>query len=137
MTPSIIGAYSAGGLYVARYLNGTADDVSWTALGAAAAIGAASAYAAPQISKSLVCPHSPGAPLVEAAASAAVSWAIVLSLTDMESANMFAPVQLGAHLVGTYAANYVRAWQVSGQSSSAAKASVSMDDYSGMDGLDM
>ena len=107
--PALIGAYAAGGLYVARWLKGSSQDISMTALGSAAAIGAVSAFMAPPLSKSLVCPHSPAAPLIESAASAGVSWAAIWVLADMESANMFVPVQLGAHLLGFYVAPKISA----------------------------
>jgi hypothetical protein len=110
ITPAVVGVYAAGGLYVARYLRGSSREITMTALGAAAAIGAASAVVAPQVTSSMVCGHSPGAPIVEAAASSAVSWAAVWALADMESANMFVPVQMGAHLTGAWAAKYVRAY---------------------------
>jgi hypothetical protein len=110
ITPAVVGAYAAGGLYVARYFRGSSQEITMTALGAAAAIGAASAVVAPQVTSTMICGHSPGAPLVEAAASSAVAWAAVFALSDMESANMFVPVQMGAHLAGSWAAKYVRAY---------------------------
>ena len=110
ITPTLVGVYSAGGLYVARYIKGSSQELSITVLGTAALIGAASAVAAPQISNKLVCPHSPGAPLCEAGTSAAVAWAAVLALNNMESANMFVPVQLGSHLLALVVAPYIRAY---------------------------
>jgi hypothetical protein len=108
--PALVGAYSAGGLYVARYLKGSSDDISTNALATAAAVGFASAWVAPSLSKNLVCEKTPGSGLVEASASAAVSWAAVLAMSDMESANMFVPVQLGSHIVANFTTPYVLAW---------------------------
>ena len=113
MTPAYVGAAAVGGLYVARYVRGSGTrGISMTQLAVAAGTAAAAAVVAPGISASLVCPHSPGAPLVEASASAAVSWAVLATISDMGTANMFVPVQVGAYLAGTYASKYMRAWQV-------------------------
>ena len=112
MTPAYVGASAIGGLYIARMIRGSVYPVGVTEMAMAAGIAAASAAVAPGISARLVCPHSPGAPLVEAAASAAVSWAGLASLSNMNDANMFVPVQVGAYLVGTYASKYARAYWV-------------------------
>ena len=120
MTPAYVGAAAVGGLYVARYVRGSGSrGISMTQMALAAGTAAASAIAAPGISARIVCPHSPGAPLVEATASAAVSWAVIASISDMGTANMFVPVQVGAYLAGTYASKYMRAWQVQQQMASA------------------
>ena len=112
MTPAYVGAAAVGGLYVARYVRGSGAPLGWDTLALAAGTAAASAVVAPGISARLVCPHSPGAPVVEAASSAAVSWAGIAVLSSMDDANMFVPIQVGAYLAGTYAAKYARAWQV-------------------------
>lgn len=114
--PSLVAAYAAGGLYVARYLKGSSEDISTNALGTAAAIGFASAFVAPIVSTKLICPKdctSGTKNLAEAASSAAVAWAAVLAMSDMDSANMFVPVQLGSHLVANFTAPYVQSWMVS------------------------
>lgn len=118
LTPSYVGAAAVGGLYFARYMRGSSSDIGWTTIAVAAGTAAASAVVAPGISARLVCPHSPGAPLVEATASAAVSWAGLAVLSSMEDANMFVPVQVGAYLAGTYAAKYMRAWNAQKQMAS-------------------
>ena len=112
ITPAYVGAAAVGGLYVARYIRGSGGEMGWTQLALAAGTAAAATVVTPAICARLVCPHSPGAPLVEAAASSVVSWAAILAMSDMESANMFVPVQIGAYLVGTYAAKKLRAFQV-------------------------
>ena len=119
MTPAYVGAAAVGGLYVARMVRGSGAPLGWGTLAVAAGTAAASAVVAPGISSRLVCPHSPGAPLVEAASSAAVSWAGIAMLSNMDDANMFVPVQIGAYLAGSYASKYVRAWQVQQQMASA------------------
>ncbi len=118
LTPSYVGAAAVGGLYVARYIRGSSSEIGWTTIAVAAGTAAASAVVAPGISARLVCPHSPGAPLVEAASSAAVSWAGLAVLSSMDDANMFVPVQIGAYLAGTYAAKYMRAWNAQKQMAS-------------------
>lgn len=112
MTPAYVGAAAIGGLYVARWARGYGANIGFSEMALAGGIAAAASIPAPGISARLVCPHSPGAPLVEAASSAAVSWAGLAVLSNMDDANMFVPVQIGAYLAGTYAAKYMRAYQV-------------------------
>jgi hypothetical protein len=126
-TPALVGLYAAGGLYVARYLKGSSQEIGWAALGTAAAVGAGSSIVGSQISSGLVCPHSPGAPICESASSAAVAWGVVWAMNDMDSANMFVPVQFGAHMLALYVAPYVRAYTVSGKSDDMSEDSSSWD----------
>lgn len=112
VNPLLTAVYSAGGLYVARSLKGSSEVISLTALGTAAAIGGASALVAKPVTGRLVCPHSPGAVLIEAATSSAVAWAAVWAIDDMESANMFVPVQFGSQLLAGVVAPYIQLWMV-------------------------
>lgn len=129
MTPAYVGAAAVGGLYVARYVRGSGTrGISMTQMAIAAGTSAAAAFVAPGISASIVCPHSPGAPLVEATASAAVSWAVLATMSDMGTANMFVPVQVGAYLAGSYASKYMRAWQVQRVMASAPDEALGMSD---------
>jgi hypothetical protein len=108
-TAGYVGAASVAGLYVARAFRGGARaPLSWTQLGMVAGTSAASAVVAPTISASLVCPHSPGAPLVESAASAGVAYGIMYALGDRTGATMFVPVQIGAYLAGTWVSRWMR-----------------------------
>ncbi len=109
MTPAYVGAAAAGGLYVSKYLRGSNESIGLMQLALAAGTAAASAFVAPGVSARLVCPHSPGAPLVEAATSGAASWAALAVLSSTNDASMFLPVQIGAYLAGSYAAKYMRA----------------------------
>ena len=101
--PAYIGASALAGLYLSNYLQGTSVSLSLAQMATVAAIGAASGVAAPMLTGSLVCSHSPAAPVVEAAASGGVGYAAVYLLYGGGSqAAMFLPVQAGAHLVGTW-----------------------------------
>ena len=110
-TPAYVGAATIGGLYIARYARGSSAPLEWNTLAVAAGVAVASAAVAPGITARLICPHSPSALLVKAASSAAVSWAGIAVLSNMDDANMFVPIQFGAYLAGDYAAKYVLVWQ--------------------------
>jgi hypothetical protein len=104
-----VGAASVAGLYLARAFRvGPTTPLSWTQLGMVAATSAGSALVAPTLSASLICPHSPGAPIVESAASAGVSYGVMYALGDRTGAAMFVPVQMGAYLAGTWATRWMR-----------------------------
>ena len=107
LTAGYVGAASVAGLYLARNLNGIGSP-SVNQMVMVFGTSAASTLVAPMISNTLVCPHSPGAPLVEAGASAGVSFGALYALGDKEGATLFIPVQIGAYIVGTMAAKYMR-----------------------------
>jgi hypothetical protein len=108
LTAGYVGAASVAGLYLARNLNGIGGSPSMNQMVMVFGTSAASTLVAPMISNTLVCPHSPGAPLVEAGASAGVSFGALYALGDREGAAMFIPVQIGAYIVGSMAARYMR-----------------------------
>jgi hypothetical protein len=107
LTAGYVGVASVAGLYLARNLNGISSP-SMNQMVMVFGTSAASTLVAPMISNTLVCPHSPGAPLVEAGASAGVSFGALYALGDREGAAMFIPVQIGAYIVGSMAARYMR-----------------------------
>jgi hypothetical protein len=104
ITPALIGGYAVIGVYVGRNALGSRGELSWSSIALVAGTSAASAYAAPFLSQMVVCPRSPSAPLVEAAISSAISWQLLAMTTGAQSATMFVPVQLGAHIAGKYIA---------------------------------
>lgn len=126
LTAGYVGAASVAGLYLARNLNGIGGTPSINQMAMVFGTSAASTLVAPMISNTLVCPHSPGAPLVEAGASAGVSFGALYALGDREGATLFIPVQIGAYLVGTMAAKYMRAMSYN---------KTTMDDDTGASGI--
>ena len=109
LTAGYVGAASVAGLYLARSLNGNGGSPTLNQMALVFGTSAASTLVAPMLSNAIVCPHSPGAPLVEAGSSAGVTWGALYALGDREGAMMFVPVQIGAYFVGTYAAKRMRA----------------------------
>lgn len=101
-TPALVGATAVAGLYAVRRMRNANAILPVSQLAMVGAISAASAALAPMATSRLVCPHSPAAGLVEAAASSGIAWTALAATNDVTSANMFLPVQFGAHLVGSY-----------------------------------
>ena len=105
-----VAAASVAGLYVSCALRGSSSPLSWSQIAMVAGASAASCVVAPTLSRAVVCPHSPVAPVIEASASAGTTWLALYTLgADSESATMFIPVQVGAYFVGQYTARYMRA----------------------------
>ena len=121
-TPALVGAASVGGIYLSRMLRKSSGSVPMSQVAIAAGISAVSAAIAPMLSARLVCPHSPVASLIEAGASSGVAWGALAAVADMKTANMFVPVQFGAHLVGKWTGKY---WVAQKAASAAAKAEAS------------
>lgn len=118
-TATYVGLASIAGLYLARSLkSGTKTPLTWTQLGMVGVTSAGSAVVAPKVTSMLVCPHSPGAPLVESVASAGVAYGVMVALGDSTNAMMFVPVQIGAYLAGTWTSRWMknRALQAEAQS---------------------
>jgi hypothetical protein len=108
--PALIGTYAIVGLYIGRAASGSTSRLPLGTVALVAGSSAASAYAAPMLSKFVVCPSSASRPLVEAGISSAVSWTILAGATGAESATRFVPVQLLSYGAGIYMAPKVKRW---------------------------
>lgn len=109
-TPVLIGSYAVAGLYIGRALTGSTGKLGLRTVGLVAGSSAVSAYVAPMLVKYITCPQSDSAPLYEAAISSAMSWQILMLTSGTESATRFIPVQLLAHVSGSYMSPKVKAW---------------------------
>ena len=99
-----VGAFSVGGLFIARMLRGSTMPIEMNQILMAAGTSTAAAWAAPYVSNMIICENSDSAPYVETAVSTGLTWPVMYALTrDMATANMYLPVQLGATLAGNAA----------------------------------
>ena len=98
--PLLTGAYSVIGLYLGRAASNSTSSIG---LGQVLLVGGTSAVAAavsPMMSKILISPQSPIAPLLDAGLSSAMTWgALRLERVDADSAAMFVPVTLASYLL--------------------------------------
>lgn len=115
--PALAGVYAVGGIYINRSFRQIQSPVSLEQVGYAAGATALSSALAPLAVPYLVCPVSDAAPYVEAAISTAIAWELVMLGSDMNTANMYAPIHLGSVLL----ANYVSKMLAENQGDSATK----------------
>ena len=100
--PALVGAYAVAGIFIMRTVRGTSSPPDWMQIAVVAGTSAAAAALAPMGVKFITCPKSDSAPLVEAGISTALSWGMLGSVSSFDDAAMFAPIQLGSHLLAQY-----------------------------------
>ena len=100
--PALAGVYAVGGIYINRSFRQIQSPVSLEQVGYAAGATAVSSALAPLAVPYLVCPVSDVAPYVEAVISTAIAWELVMLGSDMNTANMYAPIHLGSVLLANY-----------------------------------
>ena len=111
-TAGVVGVYSVAGVYIARWLRGSTSPITTKDLAFAAGTSAAAAWGAPMLAKMVVKEDSSVEPLVEAAASAALTWPVMYWASGSSTAaNMFLPIQAVSHLTGSFAVSKWRKWQ--------------------------